>query len=89
MVAESVGKNPVIIRNVYKKLKDADLLSVQRGVGTTELIRPASKITLWDIYKAVETDQIDEIFKFPETLSGVCTVGGSIRELLTIHYFKA
>lgn len=89
MVAESVGKNPVIIRNVYKKLKDADLLTVQRGVGTTELTRPASKITLWDIYKAVETDQIDEIFKFPETLSGVCTVGGSIRELLTIHLQEA
>lgn len=89
MVAESVGKNPVIIRNVYKKLKAADLLTIQRGIGTTKLTQPADEITLWDVYKAVETDQIDEIFKFPETLSGVCTVGGSIRELLTIHLQKA
>ncbi|MHD0396695.1 Rrf2 family transcriptional regulator [Staphylococcus simulans] len=89
MVAESVGKNPVIIRNVYKKLKDADLLTVQRGVGTTELTRPANEITLWDVFKAVETDQVDEIFKFPETLSGVCLVGGSIRELLSIHLQQA
>ena len=89
MVAESVGKNPVIIRNVYKKLKDSDLLIVQRGVGTTELVRPADEITLWDVYKAVETEQIDEIFKFPDTLSGICPVGSSIRELLTLHLQEA
>lgn len=85
MVAESVGNNPVIIRNIYGKLKQAGILSVQRGTGNTTLTRPADRITLWDIYRAVETDAVDEIFKFSDTLSGVCPIGSSIRELLLIH----
>ena len=32
MVAESVGNNPVIIRNIYGKLKKAGILSIQRGM---------------------------------------------------------
>ena len=89
MVAESVGNNPVIIRNIYGKLKQADILSIQRGTGVTALTKPANEITLWDIYKAVETDAVDEMFKFPDTLSGVCPVGSSIRELLLIHLQEA
>jgi len=85
MVAESVGNNPVIIRKIYKKLKEAEILSVQRGTGETTLKVPATEITLWDIYKAVETDVVDEVFKIPKTLSGACPIGGSIRELLLIH----
>ena len=89
MVAESVGNNPVIIRNIYGKLKQADILSIQRGTGVTALTKPANEITLWDIYKAVETDTVDEMFKFPDTLSGVCPVGSSVRELLLIHLQEA
>jgi len=65
MVAESVGNNPVIIRNIYGKLKKADLLYVQRGTGDTKLKKPANEITLWDIYKAVETDVVSEVSNFP------------------------
>lgn len=89
MVAESVGNNPVIIRNIYGKLKRASILSIQRGTGVTALTRPANEITLWDVYKAVETDAVDEIFKFSDTLSGVCPIGSSIRELLLIHLQEA
>ncbi|WP_366458037.1 Rrf2 family transcriptional regulator [Eggerthella hominis] len=89
MVAESVGTNPVTVRNVYAKLKSAELLTVQRGTGFTALARPACEITLWDVYAAVETDSVDEMFKFSDTLSGACPVGGSIRELLLIHLREA
>lgn len=89
MVAKSVGNNPVIIRNIYGKLKQAGILSIQRGTGATALTRPANKITLWDVYRAVETDAVDEMFKFPDSLSGICPVGSSIRELLLIHLQEA
>ncbi|ULQ60970.1 Rrf2 family transcriptional regulator [Brucepastera parasyntrophica] len=89
MVAESVGNNPVIIRNIYGKLKQAGILSVQRGTGVTELAKPANKITLWEVYQAVETDAAGEIFKFSDTLSEICPVGSSIRELLLIHLQNA
>lgn len=89
MVAESVGNNPVIIRNIYGKLKRAGILTIQRGTGATALTRPANNITLWDVYQAIETDAVDEIFKFSDTLSGVCPIGSSIRELLMIHLQEA
>lgn len=85
MVAESVGNNSVVIRNIYGKLKQASILSVQRGAGNTKLQRPANEITLLDVYIEVETDDVSEVFKFPETLSGVYPIGSSIRELLFIH----
>ena len=89
MVAESVGNNPVIIRNIYGKLKKAGILSIQRGTGATSLTKTANEITLWDVYQAVETDAVDEIFKFSDTLSGACPVGSSIKELLFIHLQEA
>ena len=89
MVAASVGNNPVIIRNIYGKLKRAGILSIQRGTGATALTKPADKITLWDVYQAVETDAVDEMFKFSDTLSGSCPIGSSIRELLLVHLQEA
>lgn len=89
MVAQSVGNNPVTVRNVYGRLKRAGLLSVQRGTGATALARPAGEITLWDVYAAVEADSADEMFKFSDALSGTCPVGGSIRGLLMGHLNRA
>lgn len=89
MVAASVGTNPVTIRNIYRSMKQAGLLSVQRGVGVTGLARPADTITLWDVYQAVETDAVEEMFKFSDSLSGECPIGGSIRELLLVHVREA
>lgn len=89
MVAESVGNNPVIIRNIYGKLKQAGILSVQRGTGHTALTRPAADITLWDVYEAVESTAPEDMFKFSNTLSGACPVGSTIRELLLIHLQEA
>lgn len=85
MVAASVGTNPVVIRNIYSNLKKAGLLSVQRGTGGTELARSPQEITLWDVYRAMEPDTADEVFKFSDALSGACPVGSSIRELLLVH----
>lgn len=89
MVAASVGTNPVVIRTVYGKLKQAGLLSVQRGTGGTELAKSPDDITLWDVYRAVEGDDVDGMLRFSDDLSGACPIGGSIRELLLIHFRQA
>lgn len=89
MVATSVGTNPVVIRNVYSKLKRAGLMSVQRGTGSTELARPAQAISLWDVFTAVESGVIEDVFNFSGSLAEACPVGGSIRELLTVHLQSA
>lgn len=79
LVSASVGVNPVIIRKIFGQLKSADLIRVQRGGnGGLSLARPADEITLFDIYKAV--DSVDEagLFHFQENPNADCPVGRNI-----------
>jgi len=85
IVAQSVGCNPVIVRNLFVKLKRAGLLSVKAGRGKMELARPAGKISLWDIYVAAEACKADEIFKFQANASDDCPVGCNLRKILFSH----
>lgn len=80
-----MGCNAVIVRNVYKKLKVAGLISTSSGKGVTHLARGLEDISLWDIYAAVETTQTDEIFKMPPNMSGTCPVGSQLYGLLISH----
>jgi DNA-binding IscR family transcriptional regulator len=84
-IAESSGCNAVIVRNIYKKLRDAGLISTSSGKGATTLTRDLEDISLWDIYAAVETAQTDEIFKIPPNVSDTCPVGSQLRRLLINH----
>ncbi|BCJ98735.1 Rrf2 family transcriptional regulator [Anaerocolumna chitinilytica] len=85
LAAESAGCNSVIIRNIFLKLKKAELISIKPGRSKMELAKPVSEISLWDIYAAVETDETDEIFKFHSNTSCTCPVGSNIRSLLMSH----
>lgn len=83
--ADSAGCNPVIIRNIFAKLKKAGLLNTKSGRGKTTIARPADEITLWDIYTAVESDATEELFKFHQRTSAECPVGSNIHALLMPH----
>ncbi len=85
LAAKSAGCNSVIIRNIFLKLKKAELISIKPGRSKMELAKPVSEISLWDIYAAVETDETDEIFKFHSNTSCTCPVGSNIRSLLMSH----
>ena len=89
VLAESTGSNPVIIRGLFAKLKNAGLLETKSGRGKTTVTRPAEEITLWDIYTAVESDAPDELFKLHPNTSETCVVGSNIHELLMPHLEEA
>lgn len=84
-VAGSTGVNAVIIRNIFSKLKKADIISIAPGPGGTQLNKPAEEINLWDIYRAVETDNTDDMFKFHANSSEECPIGSNIYGLLKTH----
>jgi DNA-binding IscR family transcriptional regulator len=88
-IAVSSGCNPVIVRNIYKKLREAGLISTSSGKGTTLLAKSPDHISLWDIYAAVETIKTDEIFKMPPNLSGTCPIGRQLCGLLMGHLDNA
>ena len=85
MIAECVHCHPVIIRNCFAKLRAAGLLVTRPGKGKNELSRPASEITLWDIFYAVEGDQTDTLFT-PYPLSREdCPPAYDAQQLLVHH----
>lgn len=82
-LAGSIGVNPVIVRTVISKLREAGIVQTQRGSSGAELARPLDKITLYDIYKAVESvDGEEGLFHFHEQPNPKCPVGRNIHKVL-------
>ncbi len=85
MLADSIDTNAVLVRNVFQSLTEAGLLCASAGKGGgVRLIRPAADISLWDIYRAVECTDAEEVFHLCEGNS-LCPVGQNIRGILLPH----
>ena len=80
-LGNSVNVNPVIIRKTLGQLKDAGLVTVEAGVGGASLAKDPKKITLWDIFCAVE-DKKEELFHFHENPNPDCPVGANIHAVM-------
>lgn len=81
-LASSVEVNPVVIRRILLQLKNAGLVSVQRGTGGTAIARPLDEISFLDIYRAVECVEGGELFHFHENPNTECPVGRNIHKVL-------
>ncbi len=83
-IAESVNTNPVVIRRLMGKLKDAGFIEVSRGNSGVRLITPLDEITLFDVYKAVEVVEQGNLFQIHEDTNINCTVGANIQIVLEV-----
>ena len=82
-LAASVGVNPVIIRKTLSQLKKAELISVARGTGGTEIIKDLQDISLFDVYQAVESlGKSGKLFSFHDNPNPKSPVGAIIHEVL-------
>ncbi len=89
MVGNSVGANAVTIRGLFLDLSASGLLETAAGKnGGVSLKKAPNEITLWNIYEAVETDDVEEIFKMYEG-NGDCPVGKNIYQVLYPHVTSA
>ena len=80
IMAESVGVNPVTVRNVTGMLRRAGLVSSRQGKAGTRLAKRLDAITLLDVYRAV--DAAEELFSMHENPNPDCRVGGNIEGVL-------
>lgn len=82
-MASSVGVNPVIIRKTLSQLKKSELISVARGTGGAEIIKPLEDITLLDVYQAVDSlGKTGQLFSFHDNPNPKCEVGRNIHNVL-------
>lgn len=81
-IASSVNVNPVIVRRLLLQLKAAGIVTVARGSGGASIARPLGKITLLDVYNAVECVGGGTLFHFHENPNPACPVGRSIHQIL-------
>ena len=77
-LAGSVGANPVIVRNVMGNLKESGIIAISQGKSGISLAKELSKITFYDVYKAVDCVDDEGLFHFHENPNINCPVGKNI-----------
>ncbi|QCR31102.1 Rrf2 family transcriptional regulator [Lysinibacillus sp. SGAir0095] len=81
-LAGSVNTNPAVIRKIMGMLKNAGLVIVRPGVAGAELAKELSDITLFDVYKAVNVVQENELFALHDNPNPECPVGKNIQNTI-------
>ncbi|PYI54663.1 Rrf2 family transcriptional regulator [Paenibacillus flagellatus] len=81
-IAGSVNTNPVVIRRIMGMLKKAGLVDVRPGVGGATLLKEPGRITLLDIYRAVDVTEENRLFRMHESPNMNCPVGRNIEQAL-------
>ena len=80
-LAHSANTGPVVIRGLLSRLSEAGLTRSQLGAGGGALLaRPAKKITLLDVYEAVEDTALFSMHR--NAPCGSCAVGSNILEAM-------
>ena len=87
-IAASVNVNPVVIRRALLSLKAAGMVEVKAGSGGASIVKDLKDITLFDVYRAV--DSVDgDLFHFHENPNPACAVGKNIHAVLDTHLADA
>ena len=76
-IAESVKTNPAYIRQLMSALKKGGLITSDRGQANAALTRNVDRITMLDIYRAVEGEK--PLLHLDIHTNPGCRVGGNIQ----------
>lgn len=86
-IASSININPVVVRKELSNLRSHGLIVCKEGKGGgSRLARPASKILLSDVYKAVRQEPLLGRFNNP---NADCTIGKQMNTHIANLYAEA
>ncbi len=88
-IAQSVNTNPVVVRRITGQLARAGLVRVKRGPGGARLRRPADRITLRDIWRAVNPAPARPLLSLHPDPDPDCIVGSQVHRVLTPAFVAA
>lgn len=83
-IATSVESNPSVIRQLMSDLRNAGLIETHKGSAKPSLAKNSSKISLLDIYQAINMDH--RILHVDPKTNPHCIVGGNIQNVLDHIY---
>lgn len=87
-IAGSVNTNPVVIRRLLGNLREAGLVTSQPGTGGGwRLLRAPDGISLCEVYRAVEDDQLFGMHH--RAPNNTCPVGRNIQQALGYVFSEA
>lgn len=86
LIANSTGSNPVIIRNIFRGLKKADIIEVNRGIGGATLKMSPSEITILKVYNAINEKPLKNLVAIHPNSSPDCPIGCKIDQILEEPY---
>jgi Rrf2 family protein len=87
-IAGSVNTNPSLVRRLVGMLTKAGLTNSQLGTGGGAfLARSASKISLLDVYRAVDEGELFAMHR--ERPNPACPIGRNIQAALETHFATA
>jgi DNA-binding IscR family transcriptional regulator len=87
-LAWSIGTNPVVVRRLSGLLARAGLITVQRGPGGASLARPASGISLRDVWRAIHPER-ETVLRVHGRTNQACPVGQRLPALLRARFEAA
>ena len=87
-LAWSIGTNPVVVRRLSGLLARAGLITVQRGPGGAALARPASGISLRDVWRAIHPER-EKMLRVHARTNPACPVGQSFPAVLRARFEAA
>lgn len=88
-IAGSVNTNPVVVRRIMRLLANAGLIRVRRGQGGAALGRPAERITLDDVWIAVNPTPAPPLLPVHPRPDPSCPVGRHVPRLLSESFSAA
>lgn len=83
-IAASIDTNPSIIRQFMSSLRSAGIIDTQKGIAAPRLAMEAKEISIYDIYQAIETDQV--LLHLDPKTNKNDVVGAHIQDSLTHFY---
>jgi DNA-binding IscR family transcriptional regulator len=81
-IARSINSNTVVIRRIMAQLKKAGYIETKPGVAGASLRVSPERLTLLDIYQAVESVEGNQLFNFHKDPDPNCSVGMNIESVL-------
>ncbi len=82
-IADSINTNPALVRKIMKQLREAKIIETVHGKSEPKLIEDPRRITLKDIYMAVDNRPI---IKPDYNTADFCYIGKGIAPILEKKY---